>query len=136
MNKATRVITALLIIGLLVFPALLEAQKLAVPKDRTALPDRTLLPGVTTLTYAGKTLTFTTAVALQIKLRVPAAGQVEVLFRRHPNWAAWPPPPGAAAPAVELNIFWDDFGEYVFGGNAPSGEWGGVVLSEGGWTEK
>lgn len=130
MNKATRVITALVIIGLLVVPALLDARQLAFPKDTT------VLPGVTTLTYAGETLTFTTAVALQVKFRMPAAGQVEVMFRQHPNWAAWPAPPGAAPPAEELNIFWDDFGEDVFDGDAPDPDWGGIVLTEGGWTEK
>ncbi|MEE9270393.1 MAG: hypothetical protein V3V49_09035 [Candidatus Krumholzibacteria bacterium] len=130
MKRATRAIIALAAIGLLVAPSLLVAGKLAFPVEKT------VLPGVTTVRYAGKTLTFTTEVAIQIKFSMPAQGEVDVKFRLHPNWTAWPPPPGAAPAAEELTIYWDDLGTDIYGGVAPTPDWGDILLTEGGWTEK
>ncbi|MFQ5511527.1 MAG: hypothetical protein ACE5EO_06715 [Candidatus Krumholzibacteriia bacterium] len=130
MKRAMRAITALAVIGLLVAPGMLLADQIAYPVEKT------VLPGVTTLHYAGKTLSFTSSVAVQVKFSMPASGVVEMRFRRHPNWGAWPPPPGAAPTTQELSIFWDDLGTGIFGGDAPSPDWGDIVLTEGGWTEK
>ena len=123
MKSRVGVLSALLIVAFLAVPALVAADQIPVPIERS------VFPGVTTIQYANQTLVFTTAEPLKVKLRVVPAGHVELSFKRAPERAS------GATKSGQTVIFWQESAETIYASAAPDG-WFDIPLTEGGWTEK
>ena len=125
MKALPRVLFASLLACLLIFPALAVSDQLPTPLDKT------VLPGTTTIHYAGLNLRFTTDVPLRVKLMPLSTTEVGITVRTH---GSVPVNPVSGNDSVE--IFWEDFNESIYDGPPMIGEWGGIINSESGFTEK
>ena len=125
MKHGALAISALLIIGLLAVPMLSPAQQIARPIDKS------VFPGVTTISYANQTLVFTTPVALRVKLEVLASGKIQLRFKAQTGRTI-----GQQSAAMgQTVIFWQEAAEDLYSGPPPE-DWTDVPFGEGGWTEK
>lgn len=125
MRVVTGAILALMLVVALVSPGLLTAQQLPMPMQKI------IYPGATTVEYAGETLVFTTSVALLAKFQFISATEIEVTVSTHTGGRA-----AASAPGNILRIYWQNEDEYIYDGEPPEEEWTGILLTEGGFTEK
>ncbi|MEJ2719714.1 MAG: hypothetical protein P8181_01055 [bacterium] len=125
MRVVTGAILALMLVVALVTPGLLQAQQLPMPVQKI------IYPGVTTVEYAGETLVFTTSIALLAKFQFVNATEIEITVSTHAGGRAT-----AAAPGNILRIYWQNEDEYIYDGEPPEEEWTGILLTEGGFTEK
>jgi hypothetical protein len=116
---------ALMLVVALVSPGFLMAQQLPMPLQKT------IYPGVTTVEYAGETLVFTTSVPLLAKFQFISANEIEVSVRTHSSGRAV-----TNAPGNLLRIYWQDEDRIIYEGEPPEEEWTGILLTEGGFTEK
>jgi hypothetical protein len=118
---------ALLVVTALVLPGVAGAEQLPIPKDTV------IYPGVTSINYAGQTFEFTTTVTLYARFAATISGEIQITVKTAPSHRHG----GAAAPSVaQLRIYWLEGDEVLYEGEPPSEEWTGVVLTEGGFTEK
>ena len=114
----------LFIVGLVVAMAA-YAEQLPVPKTEA------IFPGITRVNYVGETFVFTTTVKLSAKFEVISDNQIQIKVKT----AMSPRDMMALAPGEMLRIYWEDGDQILFDGTPPE-EWIGVVLTEGGLTEK
>jgi hypothetical protein len=121
MRKFSAVLFA---VGLVVAVAAF-AEQLPVPKTEA------IFPGVTRVNYVGETFVFTTTVKLSAKFEVISDNQIQIKVKT----ALSPREMGALAPGEMLKIYWEDGDQTLFDGTPPE-EWIGIVLTEGGLTEK
>jgi hypothetical protein len=128
MKLSFRAISALLLVAFLATPFVAAADQIAAPLERS------VMPGVTTITYANQTLVFTTATPLRVQLKVVSPGHISLRFKAQ---QARVPAGGESALVVggQTVIFWEQAGAELFNGEA-SNTWTDVPLTEGGWTEK
>ena len=130
MKHCGKALIALFLIGLLVVPATGFAQGMPLPVERA------VLPGVTTIQYAGQTFVFTTSVALKVRFEASSQTQFEMSVRSlaggHPGAGASPSSGGLE----EIVIDWKDFNQVVLDGDSSKLPWDGLFGTEGGWTEK
>ena len=128
MKLSVKAISALMLVAFLATPFVAAADQIAAPLERS------VLPGVTTIEYAGQTLVFTTAATLKIELRVVSPGNILLRFKAQ---ATRQPSDGSSALLAggQTVIYWEQAGAEVFNGS-PSDAWTDVPLTEGGWTEK
>jgi hypothetical protein len=125
MKLGARVISALIVVAFVAAPALLSADQLAKPVDRS------VFPGVTTIQYANQTLVFTTPVALRVKLSVLPNGSIQLRLKAQSTQSA-----GQRSSSLgQAVVFWQEGAQDIFNG-APPGDWVDVPFGEGGWTEK
>jgi len=101
------------------------AQQLPAPKTEA------VFPGVTSVLYAGETFVFTTTVKLSAKFEWIGGNQIRIQVRT----SSTPRQGMELAPGQALRIYWEDEDETLYDGTPPS-EWSGIVLTEGGFTEK
>jgi hypothetical protein len=101
------------------------AQQLPVPKTEA------VFPGVTSVSYAGETFVFTTTVKLSAKFEWIGGNQIRIQVRTNTT----PREGMELVPGQALRIYWEGEGETLYDGTPPS-EWIGIVLTEGGLTEK
>jgi hypothetical protein len=125
MRVVTGTILALMLVVALVSPGFLMAQQLPMPLQKT------IYPGITTVEYASQTLVFTTSVTLLAKFQFVSANEIEVSIRTHTGGRA-----AANAPGSMLRIYWQDEDLDIYDGEPPDDEWTGILLTEGGFTEK
>jgi len=125
MRVVTGTILALMLVVALVSPGLLTAQQLPLPVQKI------IYPGVTTVEYASETLVFTTSVPLVAGFKFISSNEIEVTVRTHTSGR-----PGSNAPGNILRIYWQDEDRFIYDGEPPEDEWSGILLTEGGFTEK
>lgn len=101
------------------------ADQIAVPKTEA------IFPGVTQVTYVGETFVFTTTVKLSARFECIAANQIRIQVRTYLG----PRQEMELAPGPALRIYWEGQDETLYDGTPPE-EWTGIVLTEGGLTEK
>jgi hypothetical protein len=124
MQRYAKALIALLVVCSLVLPSALLSQQLAVPVNKS------ILPGVTNIEYAGQTLVFTSSVALRVKLQMVSLKEIELTVLSRPGEAQ-----GAPAQGGGLQIWWENWDEELYDGEPPD-SWTGILNTEGGWTEK
>ena len=124
MRVVTGTIFALMLVVALVSPGLM-AQQLPMPLQKI------IYPGATTVEYAGETLVFTTSVALVANFHFISVNEIEVIVRTHSGGRAT-----TNAPGNMLRIYWQDEDRFIYDGEPPEDEWTGILLTEGGFTEK
>lgn len=90
-----------------------------------------VFPGTTEVDYAGETFIFTTTVKLSAKFEWIGGNQVRIQVKTNPG----PHEGMELAPGQTLRIYWEGQDEILYDGTPP-GEWTGIVLTEGGLTEK
>lgn len=125
MKALPRILCASLLASLLLLPVMAASDQLPAPLEKT------ILPGTTTISYAGQNLRFTTEVHLRVKLLAISPTQTAISVRVH---GGIPVNPAPGDDAVE--IYWSNFDEDLYSGPPPTEEWGGVLNSESGFTEK
>ena len=125
MRAVTGTIFALMLVVALVSPGFLMAQQLPMPMQKI------IYPGATTVEYASETLVFTTSVPLLAKFQFVSVNEIEVSVRTHTGGRA-----GTNAPGNMLRIYWQDEDRIIYEGEPPEEEWAGILLTEGGFTEK
>jgi len=101
------------------------AQQLPAPKTEA------VFPGITTILYADETFVFTTTVKLSARFEWIGGNQIRILVRT----TTTPREGMQLAPGQALRIYWEDEDEVLYDGTPPT-EWSGIVLTEGGFTEK
>jgi hypothetical protein len=121
-----RKLSTVLVAVVLVLAVVAVAEQLPIPKTEA------VFPGVTRVVYAGQTFVFTTTVKLSAKFEVLNDREIQIKIRT----AATLRDNSALAPAEMLKIYWQDGDETLYDGTPPDGEWTGMVLTEGGLTEK
>ena len=114
----------LFVVGLVVAMAA-YAEQLPVPKTEA------VFPGITRVQYCGETFIFTTTVKLSARFEVISDNQIQIKVKTLLS----PRDLTALAPGEMLRIYWEDGDQTLFDGTPPE-EWIGVVLTEGGLTEK
>lgn len=129
MKRLTAAITVCLVLSCMLIPAVLVADQLPVPMEKS------VFPGVTTIQYAGQTLVFTTSSMLKVTFRANTANEIEVSVK---TATARSTNPYSTTGEVtdQLVINWKNFNEDIYNGQPPSQPWTGVLNTEGGWTEK
>ena len=126
MRPVTRSLLALLLVATLVIPGVLVAQQLPVPKTVA------VFPGVMDVDYAEQTFVITSPVKLSIKFETISWTEIRITIKTGPSHRMGV----SAAPGQTLKIYWEEGDEVIFEGDPPSEEWTGIVLTEGGFTEK
>lgn len=117
---------ALLLVVALVLPGILTAQQLPVPKTVA------VFPGVMNVDYAGQTFVITTPVKLSVKFETISWTEIKITVKTGPSHRTGVSP----APGQTLQIYWEEGDEIIYEGDPPAEEWTGIVLTEGGFTEK
>jgi hypothetical protein len=112
-------------VGLMIVVAV-AADQLLVPKTVT------VYPGVTRVLYAGQTFRFTTTERLSV--RFEPVGMSEIQIRVKPTVTSRQKM--SLTSGTTLQIYWEEGDETLYDGTPPDGEWSGLVLTEGGLTEK
>jgi hypothetical protein len=120
-----RKFSAVLVVVALAVAVAAFAEQLPVPKTEA------VFPGVTRVSYVGQTFVFTTTVKLSARFEVISDNQIQIKVRTN----LVPRDMGALAPGEMLKIYWEDGDQILFDGTPPE-EWIGIVLTEGGLTEK
>ena len=126
MRPVSRNMLALLLVVALVIPGILIAQQL--PVEKTVA----VFPGVTSIDYAGQTFVITTPVKLSAKFETISWTEIKITVKTGPSHRSGVSP----APGQPLTIYWEEGDEIIYDGDPPGDEWSGIVLSEGGFTEK
>lgn len=121
MKMWIRTVSVLVLAGLLVLPTTMLADELLIPVKKV------ITPGVTTVEYGAQTLTVSTTVPLKMHMSLEAPDGVVVRFI-----ATNPIPFGKTA---SLQIYWEEWGEYIFDGDPPA-TWEEILLTEGGWIDR
>jgi hypothetical protein len=118
--------TSIILFALLVMIAVgSAAQMLPVPHTEP------IFPGTKTVYYAGNAFTFTTTVKLSARFEWFSPNIIQIRVRTHVGSM------GTDSPTQQvLRIYWEEGDEVVYDDVPPSGEWTGLVLTEGGLTEK
>jgi hypothetical protein len=127
MRRVPKVLVACLLLSSLMVPSLLMAGEL----PYTLPLEQTILPGMTTVHYAGQVLEFTTTAPIFLKLKVigPSTIDITVTSKSHSQ------PPRNAPQEDSLEIVWKQWQMYLYTGTVPD-EWSGIMDTEGGFTEK
>ena len=126
MRALLGVSVAFLLVIALLTPGLSYAQQLPVPLVKV------IYPGQSTVVYAGETFIFATTVKLSAKFEFVTSSELQLTIRTSPTHRQGAAP---AAPGQMLRIYWQDGDEVLYDGEPPD-EWSGIVLTEGGFTEK
>lgn len=126
MRPVSQSLLALLLVVTLVIPGVLIAQQLPVQKTVA------VFPGVTSIDYAGQTFVITTPVKLSAKFETISWTEIRITVKTGPSHRSGVSP----APGQTLQIYWEEGDEILFEGDPPADEWTGIVLTEGGFTEK
>ena len=121
-----RKLSAVLFTVGLVISVVAVAEEIAAPKTMA------VFPGVTKLRYAGETFVVTTTVKLSVTFEVGYPSGIKIKVRTSPALQDKMAPAGADV----LRIYWEGGDETLYDGTTPDGEWTGLVLTEGGLTEK
>ena len=118
---------------LLVFFAVGLMIVVAVAADQLLVPKTVAVyPGVTRVLYAGQTFRFTTTERLSV--RFEPVGMSEIQIRVKPTVTSRQTM--SLTSGTTLQIYWEEGDETLYDGTPPDGEWSGLVLTEGGLTEK
>ncbi|MCZ6766002.1 MAG: hypothetical protein O7D32_03635 [bacterium] len=125
MRLRSRALIAALVILSMVLATAVIADGLASPLKKK------LAPGVTTVSYGGETLTFTTTVFLQIEFRMIGSVNAPIIEIKAAVLPGNGGPQGTSGTVIQ--IYWEDQGEELYSG---SSNWTGEIPGEGGWTEK
>jgi ABC-type glycerol-3-phosphate transport system substrate-binding protein len=115
----------LLAVGLVISVAAV-AEQLPAPKTEA------IFPGVTKVLYAGETFVFTTTVKLSAKFEAAYPDRIQIKVKTSATLRDGM----ALAPGDMVRIYWEDGDETLYNGMPPENEWIGMVLTEGGLTEK
>ena len=126
MRPVSRHMLALLLVVALVLPGILIAQQLPVQQPVA------VFPGVTSIGYAGHTFVITTPVKLSAKFETINWAEIRITVKTAPSHRTLVTP----APGQPLVIYWQEGDETIYEGDPPDDEWTGIVLCEGGFTEK
>jgi hypothetical protein len=128
MRGLTGAIFTVIIVIALALPGLSAAQQLPMPMQKS------ILPGVTHVDYAGQTFVFTTAVKLTAKFEAAFPNEIRITIKTAPSHRSG----GSLAPSGTpvLRIYWLEGDEVVFEGDPPEDPWSDIILTEGGFTEK
>ncbi|UCG50654.1 MAG: hypothetical protein JSW58_10630 [Candidatus Latescibacterota bacterium] len=125
MRVFPRILLAFVLAVVLASPGALMAQQLPLPMQK-AIPQ-----GITTVEYAQQTLVFTTSVPLIANFQFISENEIEVRVRTRSSGQQ-----GGNAPGNILRIWWEEGDEFIYDGEPPEEEWSGILLTEGGFTEK
>jgi hypothetical protein len=120
-----RKLSAVLFVVGLALAVAAVAEQLPVPKTEA------IFPGVTRVSYVGETFVFTTTVKLSAKFEVLSDNQIQIKVKTVLSAREM----ASLAPGEMLRIYWEDGDQTLFEGTPPE-EWIGIVLTEGGLTEK
>jgi hypothetical protein len=126
-----KVVGRLLVVGFVLAAVLVP---LMVVADQLPRPlEKKLTPGVTTVSYAGQDLRFTTPVPLIVKFDALSTTQIRLTVRAYGSVSG-----GGAegAAGADVNIFWENWSNDVYTGPPPTEAWDAVLDTESGFTEK
>ena len=129
MKFCGKALIALILIGLMVMPSAVFSQAMPVPLDTA------VLPGVSTIQYAGQTFVFTTSVGLKVKFRAISMSEFEMEVRALPGHTS-SHSGSATSSTEEIVINWKDYNQNILDGDTSKLPWDGILTTEGGWTEK
>lgn len=121
-----------------IFVAMILLVALSVPAFADQLPaplEKDLLPGITTISYAGQSFVFETAVPLHVSFVSKGFTLIELKFKVYSTAASR----GGALPASpndQIAIHWNEWNVDVYTGPPPLGVWEGILNTESGFTEK
>jgi hypothetical protein len=116
--------------GLMVLVLLVAAVCVA---DQLPIPiTEKIAPGTAEVVYAGNTFVFTTSVKLTAKFQFFLPNRIEIRVSSQYTGTEGPDPVSSAT----VSIYWQDGDETLYNGAPPTSEWTGLVLTEGGLTEK
>jgi len=119
-------------VGILFVLALLAIPFAAVPQQLPAPVEESVAPGVSTIYYAGQTLRFTTDVPLKVFLSAVAPDRVFLKFRAPASYV-----PGGSSTSAVVEVYWENWSNEIYEGPPPTTPpWEGILLTEGGFTEK
>lgn len=120
------------ILSLLAIAAALALIPNLSPADQLPVPiTEAVFPGVTRINYANQTFVFTTTVKLSAHFEYLLPGEIHMKVKLAGTRDGM-----ALAPGQMLRIYWENGDETLYDGTPPDGEWTGIVLTEGGMTEK
>ena len=91
------------------------------------------MPRSSPLPYAGTSLRFTTAVPLPVSLLAVGEGGIRLTFRSHSSAQG---SGAASSPGASVDIYWEDWNNFVYNGPAPTTPWEAILLTASGYTEK
>jgi hypothetical protein len=131
MKVLARLIVAGFVLAAVLTPLTVLADGLPAPLEKK------IQPGVTTVTYAGQDLRFTTDVPLFIRCFMLDETRLFLAVRAYgvPSLPGGVPP--ASSPQNEFQIYWENWSSEVHSGPPPVGEdWEGILNTESGFTEK
>lgn len=119
---------ALAVLALLV-PSLGLGGEMPVPLEKK------IVPGTTSITYAGQTFRFTTSVSILLKCDPESPTRFKMTVQLYPGT---PMPNGPMTFATEtLTIYWNEYGTDVYNGTIPCTEpWVGYLNTEGGFVDR
>ena len=119
-------------VGILFVLALLAIPFAAVPQQLPAPVEESVAPGVSTIYYAGQTLRFTTDVPLKVFLSAVAPDRIFLKFRAPASYV-----PGGSSTSAVVEVYWENWSNEIYEGPPPTTPpWEGILLTEGGFTEK
>lgn len=129
MKVVGRLLVAAIVVAVIVLPLTLLADQLPAPLEKK-LPS-----GVTTVSYAGQNLRFTSPTPLVVRLEPVNATRIKLTVRAYGSTSDGGP--AGSASALDLNIYWENWSNTVYNGPPPvSQDWEGVLNTESGFTEK
>ena len=115
--------------------ALVLLLPLAAPCFGQALPapkTEAIFPGVTRINYAGQVFVFTTTVRLSATFLSVGFDRIQIQVKTNYTLAEGM----SLAPGQMVRIYWEEGDENLYDGDPPENGWMGLVLTEGGLTEK
>jgi hypothetical protein len=126
MATFARAVGITLVLALLVFPFAAVPQQLPIPAEES------VAPGVSTIYYAGQALRFTTDVPLKVFLSAISPTRILLKFRAPSSYV-----PGGSSTSAKVEVYWENWSNEIYEGPPPTTPpWEGILLTEGGFTEK
>jgi len=100
--------------------------------DRIPVPvTEAVFPPSARLMYAGESFVFNTTVKLSVTFEFRLPNEIHLKVR-----VGVPLQTLSSTVVQNVQIYWEEGNEDLYNGIPPEGEWTGVILTEGGMTEK
>jgi hypothetical protein len=127
MRIAPKISLLCLLILIIAVPATVFSDQLP------AKMEKSLLPGITEISYAGENFVFNTTVSIHVSFTAVGPTRIELKFKVLGQRVG-----EGYIPSQEnrIQIDWLDWNTVLFSGTPPADPWGVILDTEGGYTEK
>lgn len=127
--KLLRTTLIVLAVLALLLPSLGLGGEMPIPLEKK------IVPGTTTIAYAGQTFRFTTSVSLLLKCDPESPTRFKMTVQLYPGTPLTNGPQTFATETI--NIYWSEYGTDVYSGGVPVTEpWTGWLNTEGGFVDR